>query len=204
MPLWHIFPSRSTSTHPILDENLQPKFERNEGAAADTILIHLPTGFVKERIKITYMKPAIKVQGERTLENNKWSPYTKTFLVPENCDTDKIQSKFQQGVLTITMPKKIVKQVGTSAPENPEATSTLVVTSARPEDPGATYTAVETEYEIRRRVVEIGQSWDLPEGTLKSKTLNEEERQMLVNVGAAVLVTVAIGACFYFSHRSSG
>ncbi|KAB1225474.1 hypothetical protein CJ030_MR1G019356 [Morella rubra] len=102
------------------------------------------------------------------------------------------------------MPKKIVKQVGTSAPENPKATSTLVVTLARPEDPGATYTAVETEYEIRRRVVEIGQSWDLLEATPKSKTLNEEERQMLVNVGAAVLVTVAIGACFYFSHRSSG
>ncbi|KAB1225472.1 Protein RESTRICTED TEV MOVEMENT 2 [Morella rubra] len=333
MPIWrNILPWWSNRP---MDEDFQPKSERNEGAAADTIVIHLPAGFVKERVRITYIDSTrmIRAQGERSLGNNRWSRFNQTYSVPENCDADKIQSKFEQGILTITMPKKIVEQVVTapeeakstqevprtdlplpppppapleelpperptstyevekqreeklpqpqipigvttvtkvlqnatedtppeaststapeyerrrvveigqskrqpaeatteeaqkglhialpkaastidvqkpidktsmkSTSEDPGATYTLVGTSG-PEHPRATYTAIEYE---RRRVVEIGQPRHPPEATQKSKRLNEEERQMLVNVGAAVLVIVAIGACVYYSRRSSG
>jgi len=38
---------------------------------------------------------------------------------------------------------------------------------------------------------------------LRSRSLNEEERQTLVNVGVAVLVIVALGVGVYLSYRHS-
>jgi type IV secretory pathway VirB10-like protein len=68
---------------------------------------------VKERIKIIYVQSShiLRVSGERPLNDNRWSRFEQAFPVPENCDVDKIQGLFQQGILTITMPKKIIAQV---------------------------------------------------------------------------------------------
>ncbi|KAB1225471.1 Inactive protein RESTRICTED TEV MOVEMENT 2 [Morella rubra] len=287
------FPRILTRT---ISEDFQPKFERKEEAAAYIISVHLP-GFVKERIKITYIDSTrtIRAQGERPHGNNRWSEFNQPYSVPENCDAAKIESKFEQGILTITMPKKIVAQVVT-APEVAKTTQNVPTTlplpppppaplekipSKRPAstygvenlreeklpesqiNPGAVATAKKVmqkatedippkaststapEYE-RRRVVESSRpessaskiSKDRKEKRVNSfanqrkrkegintekgfgvkialdsakrkvknltRRLNEDERQMLVNLGAAVLVLVALGAYVYFSHRSSG
>ncbi|XP_062175162.1 inactive protein RESTRICTED TEV MOVEMENT 2-like isoform X2 [Alnus glutinosa] len=102
-------PQKSAS---LSHEDFQPRSERKEEAAATVILVHLP-GFVKERIKIIYVQSShiLRVSGERPLNDNRWSRFEQAFPVPENCDVDKIQGLFQQGILTITMPKKIIAKV---------------------------------------------------------------------------------------------
>ncbi|KAB1225470.1 Protein RESTRICTED TEV MOVEMENT 2 [Morella rubra] len=182
-------------------EDFQPKFERKEEAAAYILSVHLP-GFVKERIRITYVDSTrtIRAQGERPLENNRWSRFNQTYSVPENCDAAKIQSKFHQGILTVTMPKKIVEQVVT-APEEAKTTQNVPTTLPLPPPPPAplekippkrptsTYgvenlreekkvlqkatedippkasTSTAPEYQRRKAVVEVGQSQRPPEAT---------------------------------------
>lgn len=72
-------------------------------------------------MKITYTHSTrlIRVAGERLITGNKWSKFNQAFPVPQNCDVQKIQGKFQNGVLTITMPK-----LTPSIPPNPSSTTT--------------------------------------------------------------------------------
>ena len=56
----------------------------------------------------------VRVHGERSLGDNKWSRFNETFPVPENCDVDQIHGKFYQGILTITMPKQVIAKAGPS------------------------------------------------------------------------------------------
>lgn len=68
--------------------------------------------FLKEQLKITYVHSSriVRVTGERPLSYNKWSRFNQTFPVPQNCEVNKIQGKFHDGILSITMPKATIKQ----------------------------------------------------------------------------------------------
>ncbi|KAJ6323210.1 hypothetical protein OIU77_012944 [Salix suchowensis] len=92
-------------------ENFQPKSERQEEEGESVVLIYLPD-FLKNQLKITYVHSSriVRVTGERPLEYNKWSRFNQTFHVPQNCEVNKIQGKFQDGILFITMPKDTTKQ----------------------------------------------------------------------------------------------
>ncbi|KAJ6727503.1 PROTEIN RESTRICTED TEV MOVEMENT 2 [Salix purpurea] len=92
-------------------ENFQPKSERQEEEGETVLLIYLPD-FLKKQLKIAYVHSSriVRVTGERPLEYNKWSRFNQTFPVPQNCEVNKIQGKFQDGILFITMPKDTTKQ----------------------------------------------------------------------------------------------
>ncbi|KAF9676502.1 hypothetical protein SADUNF_Sadunf08G0008600 [Salix dunnii] len=92
-------------------ENFQPKSESREEEGESVLLIYLPE-FFKEQLKITYVHSSgiVRVTGERPLAYNKWSRFNQTFPVPQNCEVNKIQGKFQDGILFITMPKATIKQ----------------------------------------------------------------------------------------------
>ncbi|RDX94100.1 Inactive protein RESTRICTED TEV MOVEMENT 2, partial [Mucuna pruriens] len=64
--------------------------------------------FPKERIKINYVRSsrAAKVVGERPLGGNRVSKFEQAYPVPENCEEEKLQGKYERGTLIITMPKK--------------------------------------------------------------------------------------------------
>jgi hypothetical protein len=70
-------------------------------------------GFVKERVKITFVQDPriLRVNGERPIQDNRWSRFNEAFPVPENCNVDKIEASFRQGILTITMPKTVISQL---------------------------------------------------------------------------------------------
>lgn len=72
---------------------------------------HVPVGFIKDQIKITYAvkPPRMMIRGERPLGNNVVSRFSKEFPIPENCKFNEMRAKFdQRGVLTVSMPKKAV------------------------------------------------------------------------------------------------
>ncbi|KAL6175756.1 hypothetical protein ACLB2K_052395 [Fragaria x ananassa] len=50
--------------------------------------------------------------GERPLDQTKstWSRFHKELKLPNNCDRNRVAAKFAAGVLTITMPPKVVAQ----------------------------------------------------------------------------------------------
>ncbi|KAJ7982489.1 inactive protein RESTRICTED TEV MOVEMENT 2-like [Quillaja saponaria] len=93
----------------LLYEDFQPKSEMKEDSESHVVLLQLP-GFEKDMIKIICVHSTliVRVLGERLIENNKWIRFNQAFSIPDNCDIDKIYGMFEQGLLKVIMPKKIV------------------------------------------------------------------------------------------------
>ncbi|KAM7265716.1 hypothetical protein ACFE04_003399 [Oxalis oulophora] len=104
--------SQSGRAGSIQYEDFQPTSELKEEANAHILLVNLP-GFQKEQIKVSYVHATrtINVHVEQRLTSGKWKRCFETFPVPQNCKVFEIRGKFQNGILTITMPKEIVTQV---------------------------------------------------------------------------------------------
>ncbi|KAI4332823.1 hypothetical protein L6164_017700 [Bauhinia variegata] len=102
-----------------------------ENPEAHVLLVYLP-GFTKERVRITYVNSSktLRVTGERPIGGNKWSRFNKEFHVLEDSKVEKLQGKFDKGILTITMPKKIPPQ---DAQKSPSPSKELVPEARKPE-----------------------------------------------------------------------
>lgn len=83
--------------------------------------VELP-GFLKEEVRITIHKGALTIKGERkkTGENNHRYLYTerdmrgtfsRSFTLPVEVDVNKVDAKFTNGILHITMPKSNPRDV---------------------------------------------------------------------------------------------
>ncbi|KAI3824449.1 hypothetical protein L1987_05909 [Smallanthus sonchifolius] len=100
-------------------EQFKPMSEWRQEDDYDTLLLYLP-GFQKEYIKVTTEDlNIVRVRGERLIADNKWSRFQEDYRVPENCEMRGIKAKFDGGILTVTMPRKI-----TNAPPRPPPTTT--------------------------------------------------------------------------------
>ncbi|KAE9592744.1 hypothetical protein Lal_00028838 [Lupinus albus] len=88
-------------------EILQPKSEMKQSPEAFLLHVYLP-GYIKERIKITYLSSSqsVKISGERPILGNRWNRFDQTYPLPQNCEPEKLQGKFEFGTLILTMPKK--------------------------------------------------------------------------------------------------
>lgn len=76
---------------------------------SDIFLSHVLQGFIKERINIKFvgLSRTLRITGERQLlGSNKWSLFDQSYPVPENCEVEKLQGKFENGTLIVAMPKK--------------------------------------------------------------------------------------------------
>ncbi|XP_061354759.1 inactive protein RESTRICTED TEV MOVEMENT 2-like [Gastrolobium bilobum] len=96
-----------------LYEYFQPKSEMKENDEAHLLHVYLP-GFIKERITINFVGSSrvLRVRGERSIDGgNRWSRFEQTYPVPENCEVEKLEGKFERGILIVTMPKKLISQV---------------------------------------------------------------------------------------------
>jgi HSP20 family protein len=83
----------------------------------DAYLFHaeLP-GLSKDDIQITLENNVLRVNGERKMEKDvkkdtyhrverTYGTFTRTFTLPTQVDADKVQASFENGVLTISVPK---------------------------------------------------------------------------------------------------
>lgn len=72
------------------------------------------TGVKKEDLKVTKEDDIITIsgnkkkekEGEYLLEEIKQGDFSRSFMLPENVDKEKIQAEFKDGILKIRMPKK--------------------------------------------------------------------------------------------------
>jgi HSP20 family protein len=109
------------------------KFERNVffTPRVDVIekenqfLVHVALpGLKKEEINIDLAKNVMTISGERKLKNenkedkyhmveNFYGKFSRSFTLPENVDSTKIDAQFEDGILNVSIPKAEVKQNNT-------------------------------------------------------------------------------------------
>ncbi|KAI5411139.1 hypothetical protein KIW84_056323, partial [Lathyrus oleraceus] len=98
-------------TKPSIDpvyETFQPMSDLKENEQAYFLHINLP-GFIKERISIKFvaLSRTLRIIGQRQIiGSNRWSQFDQSYPVPENCEVEKLEGKFENGTLIVAMPKK--------------------------------------------------------------------------------------------------
>ncbi|KAK4285223.1 hypothetical protein QN277_001950 [Acacia crassicarpa] len=98
------------------DSNLQqpsyelydPEMVTQDTADAHVLLVRLLPAFARQQVGAYYEAAykRIRVFGEKSIENNKRIRFSKVHTIPEDCDADKLKGQFQEGSITIIIPKK--------------------------------------------------------------------------------------------------
>ncbi|XP_030521784.1 22.7 kDa class IV heat shock protein-like [Rhodamnia argentea] len=87
-------------------EEFKPSSEWVEDSNCHYLLVDLPD-FKKDDIKIqTDSTDHITVSGERLVKDNKYIFFEETFKVPENLDILNTSGRIEDGILTVTVPKR--------------------------------------------------------------------------------------------------
>ena len=79
-------------------------------------------GFSKEDLKIDLDEKTLTVSAEHKTEETKTEnnyvrkefshkSFTRSFVLPENIDTDALQAKYENGILNVHLPKKVEAKV---------------------------------------------------------------------------------------------
>jgi HSP20 family protein len=94
-----------------------PRVDISDTDAALTFHAELP-GMSKEDVKISITDGNMltirgeKKREEKTEEKNflrverSWGSFTRSFALPDNLDTDKVNAEFENGVLNVAIPKR--------------------------------------------------------------------------------------------------
>ncbi|XP_008230937.1 PREDICTED: protein RESTRICTED TEV MOVEMENT 2-like [Prunus mume] len=119
-------------------QDIEPLEEWVREQASDAFLVHL-SGYKKENLKIQVTSARyVRVLGERPLGGNKWERFRKEFPIPSNCDPNDISAKFENGVLSVKLPKIIApvpKPSTTEAPKPPTKEAPKPPTKEAPKPP---------------------------------------------------------------------
>ncbi|KAG5237929.1 inactive protein RESTRICTED TEV MOVEMENT [Salix suchowensis] len=113
------------------------KWELKEEESSIFLLIHL-LNFQEDQVKIIplHSSHAIQVHAERSLAGNRRSRFNRDFPVPENCDVNKMQARFQAGVFFIEVPKVTTRQPCPEATDKPPIPPNPAVSSSVGEEKG--------------------------------------------------------------------
>ncbi|KAI5667119.1 hypothetical protein M9H77_16972 [Catharanthus roseus] len=91
--------------NPPVYEDFEASTDLVEEKDCDTILLTLP-GFKKEHLKVQLTSAKmLRISGSRPIGDNKWKRFMKEFPVSPNHDSNKINAKFESGILYIRLPK---------------------------------------------------------------------------------------------------
>ncbi len=102
-------------------DSFSPKIDISEGEKNINVVAEIP-GVAKEDIKIVLQDNILSIEGEKKKEEVKndenfyrsersYGSFKRCFTLPAEVDSDKVDAKFENGVLKITMPKLEVKQL---------------------------------------------------------------------------------------------
>ncbi|KAK2997959.1 hypothetical protein RJ639_026344 [Escallonia herrerae] len=195
-------------------EDFRPTSERNQQEEFDLLSVFLP-GFTKENLRVTTEgQNTVRVRGESPVAGNRWSRFQEDFQAPENCNMSGVRAKFESGILTITMPRKTTDTqvapkvdakteppstpyvgAGTGTPKQrdekkPSGSETKEKAIKKTEGRESTRHEKGRDFEAKAKETTSGGY----EGESSKKTVNgipcgaNEERQLMVNIGAAVLI----------------
>ena len=96
------------------DYDLLPDVDISENKEGYSLRFEVP-GIVKEDVRIWIEKDMLMVSGEKKLDLNKdeirhlgerrFGKFERSFWLPEDADREKIKAEFENGLLTVTVPK---------------------------------------------------------------------------------------------------
>ena len=104
-----------------LKVNFQPKVSISENEQSFSVNAELP-GVKKENIHVDLEENSLTISGEKKFKNEEekdnyhlvessYGSFSRTFYLPENTSKEKIDAKFEDGVLLVTIPKEEVKKI---------------------------------------------------------------------------------------------
>ncbi|KAI4323710.1 hypothetical protein L6164_023295 [Bauhinia variegata] len=180
-------------------EEFHPKSEITENLEEYHLHIHLP-GFTRDQVQIKYISSSkvMSVSGERPIEGgNKWIRVDKAYPVPENCDAERVRGKFDQGILTLTMPKKSIPHMGREGLVPKPTRLTLLHEHTAPRTASTEAKRIEEIVDtIGKGFHEVAASASNAVTNIGDGTLNNEEKHLMS------VVIAALGA--YVSYRLTG
>jgi HSP20 family protein len=94
-----------------------PAVDIYEDAHQNVVIKAELPGFKKDSIKVTFEHNTLTVEGERTLEaeidrdkyhrmERQYGSFRRSFTLPATVDSGRAQASYQDGVLTITLPRR--------------------------------------------------------------------------------------------------
>lgn len=96
------------------DYSLYPSVDISENKDSYTLQFEIP-GIVREDVKIWIEKDMLMISGEkkqkpdknefRHLGERRFGKFERSFWIPEDADREKVKAEFENGLLTITVPK---------------------------------------------------------------------------------------------------
>jgi HSP20 family protein len=100
-----------------LSGNLVPAVDIYENAQQDVVIKAELPGFTREAIKVTFENSTLSIEGERELDSDvsrekyhrmerQYGAFRRSFTLPAAVDTAQAQASYQDGVLTITLPRR--------------------------------------------------------------------------------------------------
>ena len=85
---------------------------------------HLNVGFKKDQLKVQMDNLGnLRISGERSLADQRWSRFRKDFRIPQNTITSEVRAKFQNENLYVIVPKPIAKSQPQDRPKAQEPES---------------------------------------------------------------------------------
>ena len=104
-----------TSNEEVSNRRFMPPVDIRETPDALILQAELP-GLNKADVRITLENQVLTLSGERTFQKEvqeqnlhrverSYGTFSRSFMLPANVETDKVQANFQDGVLTVTLPK---------------------------------------------------------------------------------------------------
>lgn len=102
------------------NSNFSPKVDIAESDKSFEIQFHVP-GVKKEDINIDIKDDRLTVSGERKFNNEKngknyhsvesyYGSFSRSFYLPDNVNVEKVEASYQDGILTVEVPKDAKKE----------------------------------------------------------------------------------------------
>ncbi|MGE5085377.1 MAG: Hsp20/alpha crystallin family protein [Bacillota bacterium] len=88
------------AAHPSTQRTLTPAWETSETESHFLLSLDLP-GVAKEDIKIDFDKNTLTIAGER----KRVGTFKRSFTLPNTVESEKIEARYENGVLEIILPK---------------------------------------------------------------------------------------------------
>jgi HSP20 family protein len=83
--------------------NFQPSYDIKETKDHYLVTFDMP-GVKKEDISIEVKDNQLSIRGERRHERS-FGKFERTFALPSNVDTEKVEANYEDGVLNVALPK---------------------------------------------------------------------------------------------------
>ncbi|MEM7051011.1 MAG: Hsp20/alpha crystallin family protein [Acidobacteriota bacterium] len=105
----------SRPTEEVARRNWMPAVDVRESEEGLTLVAELP-GMKSEDVEITLENRVLTLRGERNFEKDtagetyhrierSYGTFSRSFTVPSNLRTDEVKASFEDGILTVTLPK---------------------------------------------------------------------------------------------------